>query len=132
MVEIDGENFRDRGRKNYYVTVPEVPGEVQTMGDAVYRVVGADALKLMGAENVSGDWGKGVLLALLDTSLNPTSTSLGSEEGHAVAMASLIGGVGGAAPGAKFLGLRFWMERGREIAFRWRKPFMRRWIRERK
>ena len=90
--------------KNYYVTVPEVPGEVQTMGDAVYRVVGADALKLMGAENASGDWGKGVLLALLDTSLNPTSTSLGSEEGHAVAMASLIGGVGGAAPGAKILG----------------------------
>jgi thermitase len=90
--------------KNYYVAVPEVPGEVQTMGDAFYRVVGSDALKLMGAEGVSGNWGKGVLLALLDTSLNPTSTSLGSEEGHGTAMASLIGGKGGAAPGAKILG----------------------------
>ena len=90
--------------KNYYVAVPEVPGEVQTMGDAFYRVVGSDALKLMGAESVSGNWGKGVLLALLDTSLNPTSTSLGSEEGHGTAMASLIGGRGGAAPGAKILG----------------------------
>jgi subtilisin family serine protease len=74
------------------------------MGDAFYRVVGSDALKLMGAESVSGNWGKGVLLALLDTSLNPTSTSLGSEEGHGTAMASLIGGRGGAAPGAKILG----------------------------
>jgi thermitase len=90
--------------KNYYVAVPEVPGEVQTMGDAFYRVVGSDALKLMGAESVSGNWGKGVRLALLDTSLNPTSTSLGSEEGHGTAMASLIGGTGGAAPGAKILG----------------------------
>ena len=90
--------------KNYFVAVPEVPGEVQTMGDAFYRVVGSDALKLMGAESVSANWGKGVLLALLDTSLNPTSTSLGSEEGHGTAMASLIGGRGGAAPGAKILG----------------------------
>ena len=90
--------------KNYFVAVPEVPGEVQTMGDAFYRVVGSDALKLMGAESVSANWGKGVLLALLDTSLNPTSTSLGSEEGHGTAMASLIGGRGGAAPGSKILG----------------------------
>jgi thermitase len=89
--------------KNYYVAVPEVPGEVQTMGDAYYRVVGANALKLIGADGVTADWGKGVTVALLDTSLNPTSSSLGSEEGHGTAMASLISGGGaarGAAPGS--------------------------------
>ncbi|NBR71104.1 MAG: hypothetical protein EBQ51_08740 [Verrucomicrobia bacterium] len=90
--------------KNYYVAVPEVPAEVQTMGDDVYRPVGSSALKLMGAEGVSSSWGKGVVLALLDTSLNPTGTSLGSDEGHGTAMMSLIGGAGGAAPGAKILG----------------------------
>jgi thermitase len=88
---------------NYQVAVPEVPLEVKEMGDAFYRVVGANALKLMGADGVTADWGKGVTVALLDTSLNPTSSSLGSEEGHGTAMASLISGGGavrGAAPGS--------------------------------
>ena len=88
---------------NYQVAVPEVPLEVKEMGDAFYRVVGANALKLMGADGVTADWGKGVTIALLDTSLNPTSSSLGSEEGHGTAMASLISGGGavrGAAPGS--------------------------------
>lgn len=88
---------------NYQVAVPEVPLEVKEMGDAYYRVVGANALKLIGAEGVTADWGKGVTVALLDTSLNPTSSSLGSEEGHGTAMASLISGGGtarGAAPGS--------------------------------
>jgi thermitase len=88
---------------NYQVSVPEVPLEVKEMGDAFYRVVGANALKLIGADGVTADWGKGVTVALLDTSLNPTSSSLGSEEGHGAAMASLISGGGavrGAAPGS--------------------------------
>ena len=88
---------------NYQVAVPEVPLEVKEMGDAFYRVVGANALKLMGADGVTADWGKGVTIALLDTSLNPTSSNLGSEEGHGTAMASLISGGGavrGAAPGS--------------------------------
>ena len=88
---------------NYQVAVPEVPLEVKEMGDAYYRVVGANALKLIGADGVTADWGKGVTVALLDTSLNPTSSSLGSEEGHGTAMASLISGGGaarGAAPGS--------------------------------
>jgi len=88
---------------NYQVAVPEVPLEVKEMGDAYYRVVGANALKLIGAEGVTADWGKGVTVALLDTSLNPTSSTLGSEEGHGTAMASLISGGGtarGAAPGS--------------------------------
>jgi len=92
---------------NYQVVVPEVPLEVKTMGDAFYRAVGPDALKLLGAEDVTADWGKGVMVALLDTSLNPTSSGLGSEEGHGTAMASLISGFGGvargAAPGATLL-----------------------------
>lgn len=89
--------------KNYYVAVPAVPAEVKTMGDDFYRVVGREAVKLMGAEGVTSDWGKGVTVALMDTSLNPTSTDLGKEEGHGTAMASLITGVAtarGAAPGA--------------------------------
>lgn len=88
---------------NYQVAVPEVPLEVKEMGDAFYRVVGANALKLMGADGVTADWGKGVTIALLDTSLNPTNSNLGSEEGHGTAMASLISGGGavrGAAPGS--------------------------------
>ena len=106
----DGEWLKSMGKsaemevgKNYYVEAPEVPAEVMTMGDSVYRVVGRDALKMMGADGVTADWGKGVTVALLDTSLSPTSTSLGSEEGHGTAMASLITGMGGAAPGAKIL-----------------------------
>lgn len=89
--------------KNYYVAVPEVPAEVKTMGDDYYRLVGKDAVKLIGGEGVTSDWGKGVTVALLDTTLNPTSSDLGSEEGHGTAMASLITGMGaarGAAPGA--------------------------------
>jgi hypothetical protein len=106
----DGEWLKSMGKsaemelgKNYYMGVPEVPAEVMTMGDSVYRVVGRDALKMMGADGVTADWGNGVTVALLDTSLSPTSTSLGSEEGHGTAMASLITGMGGAAPGAKIL-----------------------------
>ena len=111
----DGEWLKSMGKsaemdvgKNYYVMIPEVPAEVMTMGDSLYRGVGRDALKMMGADGVTADWGAGVTVALLDTSLKPTSTSLGSEEGHGTAMASLIMGVGaaaGAAPGAKILEL---------------------------
>ena len=93
--------------KNYYVSLPEVPGEVKTMGDAFYRVVGGNILKLIGAEGVTEDSGKGVTVALLDTGLNSTRTDLGIEEGHGTAMASLISGVGsakGAAPGATVRG----------------------------
>ena len=45
--------------KNYYVAVPEVPAEVKTMGDDYYRLVGKDAVKLIGGEGVTSDWGKG-------------------------------------------------------------------------
>ena len=92
--------------KNYYVAVPELPAEVKAMGDAFYRGVGRDAVKLMGGEGVTSDWGKGVTVALMDTSLSPKSVDLGSEEGHGIAMASLISGGGlaqGAAPGATIL-----------------------------
>ncbi|NCZ53881.1 MAG: hypothetical protein EBY81_08300, partial [Verrucomicrobia bacterium] len=55
----DGEWLKSMGKsaemevgKNYYMGIPEVPAEVMTMGDSVYRVVGRDALKMMGADGV--------------------------------------------------------------------------------
>jgi len=90
---------------NYYVQVPQVPLEVRTMGDAVYRVVGAKAMDLMGAEGATAGWGKNVQVALLDTQLGEAETLLGAESGHGTSMKSLIvggpGAVQGAAPGAQ-------------------------------
>ena len=90
---------------NYYVQVPQVPLEVRTMGDSVYRVVGSKALDLMGAEGVTSGWGKNVKVALLDTSVSEAETLLGAEAGHGTSMKSLITGgsvaVKGAAPAAQ-------------------------------
>jgi subtilisin family serine protease len=61
---------------------------------------------MIGAAEVTGDWGKSVAVAVMDTGIS-ASTAEGMDEGHGTAMASLIGGASrpaqGAAPGAKLL-----------------------------
>lgn len=94
-------NAHEMTRGNIYpVGVPQVPPEVKTMGDLVYRVVGKDALELMGAGAMVPGWGKGIQVALLDTNLMEAETSQGSEAGHGVSMRSLITGNPGSVPGA--------------------------------
>jgi len=91
---------------NYYVEAPRVPLDFRERGDALYEGVGANSLEMIGAAEVTGDWGKSVAVAVMDTGLS-ASTAEGMEEGHGTAMASLIGGASrparGAAPGAKLL-----------------------------
>ncbi|MBM4454966.1 MAG: hypothetical protein FJ411_01080 [Verrucomicrobia bacterium] len=91
---------------NYYIEAPRVPLDFKEKGDALYEGVGAKSLELMGAGEVAGDWGKAVVVAVMDTGLS-APTAGGMDEGHGTAMASLIGGASrparGAAPGAKLL-----------------------------
>ena len=103
----DGEWLKSMGSgqdmtkgNNYQVLVPQVPPEVRTRGEAAYRVVGAKALDLLGAEGVTSDWGKNVKVALLDTSVDEAETVLGAEAGHGTSMKSLIVGGSGAVQGA--------------------------------
>ncbi|NBS14088.1 MAG: hypothetical protein EBT57_04635 [Verrucomicrobia bacterium] len=86
--------------RNYHVQVPQVPVEVRTMGDAVYRVVGSKALNLLGAEGVTAEWGKNVPVALLDTKVSDSETLVGAESGHGTSMKSLIAGGSGVVQGA--------------------------------
>lgn len=91
---------------NYYVEAPRVPLDFREKGDGLYEGVGTKALEMIGAGEVTGDWGKSVAVAVMDTGLS-AATAEGMEEGHGTAMASLIGGASrparGAAPGAKLL-----------------------------
>ena len=91
---------------NYYVEAPRVPLDFKEKGDALYQGVGAQALEMIGAGEVTGDWGKSVAVAVMDTGIS-APTAEGMDEGHGTAMASLIGGASrparGAAPGAKLL-----------------------------
>ena len=93
---------------NFYIRVPEVPLEVREKGDTMYRAVGKKALDLIGAEGVTGAWGSGVTVALMDTPLEGMETKEGETAGHGTAMRSLIAGdagaARGAAPGVKILG----------------------------
>jgi thermitase len=93
---------------NFYIRVPEVPLEVRERGDTMYQAVGKKALDLIGAEGVTGAWGSGVTVALMDTPLEGMETSSGETAGHGTAMRSLIAGdagaARGAAPGVKILG----------------------------
>ncbi|NCY21078.1 hypothetical protein EBX31_03860, partial [bacterium] len=75
-------------------------GQDRTRGEAAYRVVGAKALDLLGAEGVTSDWGKNVKVALLDTSVDEAETVLGAEAGHGTSMKSLVVGGSGAVQGA--------------------------------
>lgn len=91
---------------NFYVEAPRVPLDFREKGDALYQGVGAKSLEMMGAGEVTGDWGKSVAVAVMDTGIS-APTAEGMDEGHGTAMASLIGGASrparGAAPGAKLL-----------------------------
>jgi len=91
---------------NHYVEAPRVPLDFRDKGEAQYEAVGAKALEMMGAAEVSVDWGNSIVVALLDTGLSGLSARQ-AEDGHATAMASLIGGASrparGAAPGARLL-----------------------------
>ena len=91
---------------NYYVEAPRVPLDLREKGDALYEGVGAKSLEMMGAGDVSSDWGTSVAVAVMDTGISAPTVD-GMDEGHGTAMASLIGGASrparGAAPGAKLL-----------------------------
>ena len=91
---------------NYYVEAPRVPLDFREKGDALYEGVGAKSLEMIGAGEVTGDWGKSVAVAVMDTGISAPAAE-GMDEGHGTAMASLIGGASrparGAAPGAKLL-----------------------------
>lgn len=109
----DGDWFRSDAQAseaieapNYYVEAPRVPLDFRDKGEALYEGVGAKSLEMIGAAEVTGDWGKSVAVAVMDTGIS-ASTAEGMDEGHGTAMASLIGGASrpaqGAAPGAKLL-----------------------------
>ena len=92
---------------NFYVRVPEVPLDVREKGDSWYRAVGKKALDLIGAEEVTDNWGRGVKVALMDTPVEGMDKLEGESAGHGTAMRSLIqgqtGAARGAAPGAELL-----------------------------
>lgn len=106
---------------NFFVRIPEVPLEVREKGDSNYREVGKRALALIGADGVTDSWGKGVKVALLDTSLEGTEKTKGETAGHATAMRSLIRGskgpAQGAAPGAEVLGFAVLDSKGEGNSF---------------
>ena len=91
---------------NHYVEAPRVPLDFREKGDALYEGVGAKALEMMGAAEATGDWGKTVSVAVLDTGISMSSAE-SMNEGHGTAMASLISGGSrpalGAAPGASLI-----------------------------
>jgi len=92
---------------NFYVRVPEVPLDVREKGDSWYRAVGKKALELIGAEEATETWGRGVRVALMDTPVEGMDKIEGETAGHGTAMRSLIQGptgpARGAAPGAELL-----------------------------
>lgn len=92
---------------NFYVRVPEVPLDVREKGDTWYQPVGKKAMDLIGAEEVTDTWGRGVKVALMDTPLEGVDQVEGETAGHGTAMRSLIQGLAGpargAAPGAELM-----------------------------
>ena len=107
---------------NFYVRVPEVPLEVREKGDALYQAVRKKALDLIGAENVTENWGRGVKVALMDTPLEGMEKVEGETAGHGTAMRSLIqgqlGAARGAAPGAEVVPFAVLDQEGKGSSFR--------------
>ena len=109
----DGDGLRSQAQAfetvpspNYYMEAPRVPLDLREKGDALYEGVGAKSLEMIGAGEVTGEWGKSVAVAVMDTGIF-TASAEGMDEGHGTAMASLISGgsrpARGAAPGATLL-----------------------------
>ena len=109
----DGDWFQSRAETfpvvqapNYVMEAPGVPLDFRDKGTALYEGVGAQSLNMMGADQVSNEWGKSIAVAVMDTGFME-STAERAEEGHGTAMVSLIAGsvrpARGAAPGAKLL-----------------------------
>lgn len=109
-----------------YVPEPK-PGEIQ---DGVVGV-GGNLLRLLGITGDNSQWGKGVLVAILDTGVSPHSalggkittlnlvpmaTDLAAWNGHGTAVASLVIGKAGltpgVAPGANALSIRIANDEG--------------------
>jgi len=106
---------------NFYIRVPEVPLEVREKGDTLYRAVGKKALDLMGAEDVTENWGRGVKVALMDTPVEGMEKVEGETAGHGTAMRSLIqgqsGAARGAAPGSEVVAFAVLNQEGKGSAF---------------
>ena len=106
---------------NFYVRVPEVPLDIREKGDTWYRAVGKKALDLIGAEEVTDTWGRGVKVALMDTPVEGMDKVEGETAGHGTAMRSLIqgqaGAARGAAPGAELLAFPVLDQNGKGNSF---------------
>lgn len=110
---------------NYYVRIPEVAAKPVDV-DSSYKPFGSEALKWLGVQSPDASWGKGIMIAVLDTGIAPNSKlpeenilrvavdgngpmQAGDYSGHGTAVASLITGeldsFPGIAPAALILNL---------------------------
>ncbi len=107
---------------NHLVLSPTLPPPVEEVESGPFYGFGEDLLRWLGVPEDNRDWGRGVTVAVLDTGIVPHPVFEGAfipvvdllgdnapgyaYHGHGTAVASLMGGRLGVAPGANLFGVR--------------------------
>ena len=114
---------------NIHVRLPPLPeGPAATAPSVPYTGFGDGALAWLGIPDPAPDWGRGIRVAVLDTGIpsgfqgrvvyrtDLTGTGVGQST-HGAAVASLISGLQGMAPGAELLDIKILSDSGTGDAF---------------
>ena len=111
LSDFDGLLDPDELGHNYLVTLPLFPGQGQVQAGAVG--FGGNALEWLGITGDNSQWGRDVVVAVVDTGITPhqalpeniqqidlvAETGTSEQHGHGTAVASLIAGTNSLTPG---------------------------------